>query len=162
MVKILNFKFCGGADVWLRFLLMLVEILKMKCEQDLCLNLCSDFKKLLWQDELNPRVRCAFGNVSKYEANANTQRPSFKLVLINLCLHFMMTSGCLQLETTESSSRGNPHKQSPAPSSTSFIFFSLGRLKPNNITHMAFKTTHNKDESLPQFMKSPQLIFSHN
>ena len=26
---------------------------------------------------------------------------------------------------------------------------------------MAFKTTHNKDESLPQFMKSPQLIFSH-
>ena len=26
--------------------------------------------------------------------------------------------------------------------------------------HMAFKTTHNKDESLPQFMKSPQLIFS--
>ena len=28
--------------------------------------------------------------------------------------------------------------------------------------HMAFKTTHNKDESLPQFMKSPQLIFSHN
>ena len=27
--------------------------------------------------------------------------------------------------------------------------------------HMAFKTTHNKDESLPQLMKSPQLIFSH-
>ena len=27
--------------------------------------------------------------------------------------------------------------------------------------YMAFKTTHNKDESLPQFMKSPQLIFSH-
>ena len=27
--------------------------------------------------------------------------------------------------------------------------------------NMAFKTTHNKDESLPQFMKSPQLIFSH-
>merc|ERR1712013_391390 len=22
-----------------------------------------DFKKLVWQDELNPRVRCAFGNV---------------------------------------------------------------------------------------------------
>ena len=22
-----------------------------------------DFKKLLWQGELNPRVRCAFGNV---------------------------------------------------------------------------------------------------
>ena len=28
--------------------------------------------------------------------------------------------------------------------------------------NMAFKTTHNKDENLPQFMKSPQLIFSHN
>ena len=35
----------------------------MKCDQDLCLNLWYDFKKLLWQDELNPRVRCAFGNV---------------------------------------------------------------------------------------------------
>ena len=35
----------------------------MKCDQDLCLNLRYDLKKLLWQDELNPRVRCAFGNV---------------------------------------------------------------------------------------------------
>ena len=42
----------------------LVEILKMKCDQDLSLNLCYDLKKLLWRDELNPRVRCAFGNVS--------------------------------------------------------------------------------------------------
>ena len=42
----------------------LVEILKMKFDQDLCLNLWYDLKKLLWQDELNPRVRCAFGNVS--------------------------------------------------------------------------------------------------
>ena len=33
---------------------------KMGC--DLCLKF--DLKKLLWQDELNPRVRCAFGNVS--------------------------------------------------------------------------------------------------
>ena len=41
----------------------LVEILKMKCDQDLCLNLWYDLKKLLWQDGLNPRVRCAFGNV---------------------------------------------------------------------------------------------------
>ena len=31
--------------------------------QDLCLNLWHDLEKLLWQDELNPRVRCAFGNV---------------------------------------------------------------------------------------------------
>ena len=35
----------------------------MKCHQDLRLNLWYDFKMLLWQDELNPRVRCAFGNV---------------------------------------------------------------------------------------------------
>ena len=35
----------------------------MKCDQDLCLDLLYDLKKLLWQDELNPRVRCAFGNV---------------------------------------------------------------------------------------------------
>ena len=34
----------------------------MKCDQDLCLNVWYDFKKILWQDELNPRVRCAFGN----------------------------------------------------------------------------------------------------
>ena len=32
----------------------------MKYDQDLWY----DLKKLLWQDELNPRVRCAFGNVS--------------------------------------------------------------------------------------------------
>ena len=37
----------------------------MKCDQDLCLNFWYDFKKLLWQDEVNPRVRCAFGNDSK-------------------------------------------------------------------------------------------------
>ena len=35
----------------------------MKSDQDLCLNLRYDLKNLLWQDELNPRVRCAFGNV---------------------------------------------------------------------------------------------------
>ena len=35
----------------------------MKCDQDLCLNFWYYLKKLLWQDELNPRVRCAFGNV---------------------------------------------------------------------------------------------------
>ena len=36
----------------------------MKIDQDLWLNLYYDLKKLLWRDELNPRVRCAFGNVS--------------------------------------------------------------------------------------------------
>ena len=41
----------------------LVEILKMKSDKDLCLNLWYDLKKLLRQDERNPRVRCAFGNV---------------------------------------------------------------------------------------------------
>ena len=39
----------------------------MKCDQDLCLNLWYDLNKLLWQDELNPRVRCAFGNVLKIQ-----------------------------------------------------------------------------------------------
>ena len=34
----------------------------MKCDQDLCLNSWYDPKSYL-QDELNPRVRCAFGNV---------------------------------------------------------------------------------------------------
>ena len=49
LVKIFDFKFCGDADVWLRFL---VDA-----------DLCYDLKKLLWQDKLNPRVRCAFRNV---------------------------------------------------------------------------------------------------
>jgi len=53
--KILKLKFYGEADVWFRFWSWcLVEILKMKFDQDLYLN--------LWY-ELNPRVRCAFGNV---------------------------------------------------------------------------------------------------
>ena len=34
-------------------------------DQDLFKDLWYDLKKLLWQDELNPRVRCAFGNVWK-------------------------------------------------------------------------------------------------
>ena len=39
----------------------------------------------------------------------------------------------------------------------------MGRAQPSAASqHMAFKATHNKDESLPQFMKSPQFIFSHN
>ena len=39
--------------VWLRFWSWCkVEILKMKCDQDLCLNLWYDPKKLFWQDEL--------------------------------------------------------------------------------------------------------------
>ena len=43
----------------------------MECDQDLCLNFWYDFKKLLWQDELNPRVRCAFGNVLNIMPSAN-------------------------------------------------------------------------------------------
>ena len=35
----------------------------MEFEQGLCKSSLYDFKKLLWKDELNPRVRCAFGNV---------------------------------------------------------------------------------------------------
>ena len=37
----------------------LVEIQKIQ-------DLWYDLKKLLWQDELNPRVRCAFGNVLNF------------------------------------------------------------------------------------------------
>ena len=48
----------------------------MKCDQDLCLNLCYDLKKLLWQDELNPRVRCAFGNVSDLSLITAVREPS--------------------------------------------------------------------------------------
>ena len=56
--NILNFKFSWDADVLLRFWSWcLVEILKMKFNQDLCLN--------LWY-ELNPQVRCVFGNVYHY------------------------------------------------------------------------------------------------
>ena len=58
LVKILNFKFYREAHVWLRiWRWCLVEILKMKFDQDLCLN--------SWY-ELNPRVRCAFGNVYSF------------------------------------------------------------------------------------------------
>ena len=37
--------------------------MKIKFDQNLFQILWYDLKKLLWQDELNPRVRCAFGNV---------------------------------------------------------------------------------------------------
>ena len=37
--------------------------MKMKFDQDLCKNLWYDLKKLFWQDELNPRVRCIFSKV---------------------------------------------------------------------------------------------------
>ena len=59
----------------------------MKFDQDLCLNLCYDLKKLLWQDELNPRVRCAFGNVLTFFANSlGLFYGSFSLALLTLCL----------------------------------------------------------------------------
>ena len=49
LVKILKFKFNGYADIWLRFRSScLVEIMKMKSDQDLFENLCYDKKKLLW------------------------------------------------------------------------------------------------------------------
>ena len=49
--------------VWLRIWSWCpVKILKM-FDQDLCNNLCYDQNKLIWEAELNPRVRCAFGNV---------------------------------------------------------------------------------------------------
>ena len=42
---------------------MLCQDSEDEFDHDLCLNLWHGLKKLLWQDELNPRVRCAFGNV---------------------------------------------------------------------------------------------------
>ena len=45
----------------------------MKCDQDFCLNLWYNLKKLLCQDELNPRVRCAFGNVFKTMTRRNKE-----------------------------------------------------------------------------------------
>ena len=66
LVKILKFKISRNADIWLMFWsCCLVEIMKMKSNQDLFENLWYDLKKLLWWAELNPRVRCAFGNVFK-------------------------------------------------------------------------------------------------
>ena len=63
LVKILKFKISRNADIWLMFWsCCLVEIMKMKSNQDLFENLWYDLKKLLWWAELNPRVRCAFGN----------------------------------------------------------------------------------------------------
>ena len=41
----------------------LVEIMKMKYDQDFFENLWNDLKKLLRYAEINLRVRCAFGNV---------------------------------------------------------------------------------------------------
>ena len=74
--KIFKFKFCQNGDVWLRFWSWCkVEILKM-FDQDLCLNLWYDLKKLLWQDELNPRVRCAFGNVCFCDVNIKSSHSS--------------------------------------------------------------------------------------
>ena len=69
----------------------LVQILKMKCDQDLCLNFWYDFKKLLWQHELNPRVRCAFGNVF-YICNFCFRLPKsmFTRVVVNANYEWMM------------------------------------------------------------------------
>ena len=48
------------------FEVSVVEIMKQKFDQDLCLNLWYyPLGYLGIKDELNPRVRCAFGNVLK-------------------------------------------------------------------------------------------------
>ena len=59
----------------------------MKCDQDLCLNFWYDFKMLLWQDELNPRVRCAFGNVFIFHLSPFL---SFSLFLFYLSSYFFI------------------------------------------------------------------------
>ena len=48
----------------------------MKCDQDLFLNLWYDLKKLLLQNELNPQVRSAFGNVSIFFDKIEKNIPS--------------------------------------------------------------------------------------
>ena len=76
LVKILKFRFSRNADDWLRFWgWWLVEIRKMKFDQDLCKNLQYDLKKLFWKTELKPRVRCAFGNVSFLVYRQNAHKP---------------------------------------------------------------------------------------
>ena len=58
LVKILKFKLSRNDDGWLKFWIWcLVEILKMQLDQDFFLNLLY---------ELNPRVRCAFGDVFNF------------------------------------------------------------------------------------------------
>ena len=64
LVNILNFKFSRDGDVWLRFWSKcLVEILKMKFDQDLCLNLWYD--PIGYFGKMNSTLGsvCAFGNV---------------------------------------------------------------------------------------------------
>ena len=58
----------------------------MKCDQDLCFNLRYDLKNLLWQDELNPRVRCAFGNVFILEGGMVACK-EFPQIAAKLCCH---------------------------------------------------------------------------
>ena len=82
----LNFKFIGDADVWLSSWL-LVEILKMKFDQDSCLNLWYDLKKLFWWDVLNPRVRCAFGNVFSFALPKMKMAFSQQVLLFHEVLH---------------------------------------------------------------------------
>ena len=76
----------------------------MKCDQDLCLSLRYDLKKLLWQDELNPRVRCAFGNVYLIDemvgVSATVAEPFFVFLIFNHllshCTHSPSASQSLQ------------------------------------------------------------------
>ena len=90
LVNILNFKFSQDANVWLGFSSeCLVEILKMKFDQDLCLK--------LWY-ELNPRVRCAFGNVYYNHLLGLPKRlQSWKRLLID----YMFLFFCLNITSTK-------------------------------------------------------------
>jgi len=54
-VKILNFKFSGDADVLL--------MLSQDSEDEIRSRFVFELAIYLWKDELNPWVRCAFGNV---------------------------------------------------------------------------------------------------
>ena len=65
----------------------LVEIMKMKYDQDFFQNLWYDLKKFLWLPELNSRVRCAFGNVLQL---VTFHKVSLRLCLFKLALRYVI------------------------------------------------------------------------
>ena len=117
---------------------------KMGC--DLCLNLWYDLKRLLWQDELNPRVRCAFGNVSFFSVKAiHFHFGQFGVFVLknfwSICVEKLFVfstkvSTFLRQPPTVSSS---PHKTFPQKSTISVKFLCKGTVF--DAIHYWFSTT---------------------
>ena len=75
LVNILNFKFSRGGDVWCGFWSKcLVEILKMKFEQDLCLN--------LWYDPI--------GSFGKMNSTLGSLVPLAMFIIASLHLYYLV------------------------------------------------------------------------